>query len=95
MEPVYHVFRSIDTREETFWAWPVELKICIAKLVQNGFYYGGVGKCIACYYCGKKLYARVNPGSPPCQESLHFDGEPGCPFAPMEERYASCVRYVN
>ena len=89
--PVFPEYRYLRDRLQSFEDWPSQIRIATKLLAYSGYCYRGIRKTITCYYCGQNIYARVNPGSPPCTESMHFDDRPGCHLAPEYERGVSCA----
>lgn len=67
-------------REQTFENWPTQLSQKPKDLIQNGFFYTGVGDKVMCFYCNVTLKQWEKDDS---IETEHLKWEPNCLFAKM------------
>ena len=67
-------------REQTFENWPTQISQKPKDLIQNGFFYTGVGDKVMCFYCNVTLKQWEKDA---CIDTEHLKWEPNCLFAKM------------
>lgn len=76
--PIHPTKLYYIAREQTFQHWPHQMEQKAEALIQNGFFYTGVGDRVTCFYCDITLKQwRKND----CIETEHLNWEPNCLFA--------------
>ena len=67
-------------REQSFTDWPQQMAQKPKDLIQNGFFYTGIGDRVTCFYCNVTLKQWEKND---CIETEHLKWEPNCLFAKM------------
>ena len=67
-------------REKSFENWPQQIAQKPKDLIQNGFFYTGIGDKVTCFYCNITLKQWEQSD---CIETEHLKWEPNCLFAKM------------
>ncbi|CAC5422644.1 BIRC7_8 [Mytilus coruscus] len=78
--PVHPTKLYYIDREQTFENWPRQIAQKPQHLIQNGFFYTGIGDRVTCFYCGVTVKQWE---ASDCVETEHQKWEPNCLFAKM------------
>jgi hypothetical protein len=80
-KPVHPTKMYYIDREQTLVNWPKQIVQKPSDLIQNGFFYMGIGDCVTCFYsCDVTLKQWENTDN---AETEHLKWEPNCLFAKM------------
>lgn len=79
-KPRVTIFKTFQSRLETYDVWPKGLSQTPNQLADAGFYYTGVGDRVICYHCNGGL-SQWTPGDDAWEEHAHW--YPTCDFMKM------------
>lgn len=79
-KPIHPTRMFYIDREQSFEQWPCQIVQKPSQLIQNGFFYTGIGDKVTCFYCDVSLQQWE---STDCIESEHLKWGPNCLFAKM------------